>query len=337
MHHLVRCISILLLLVSCNLKDRKRESEFKTDLGEEGNQKVRDRFETFKESGKGCTVPATVPADGKKRSRAIVTGFGLFQDAEYNISGTVVESMMDPSFWPDSVNLMHSPEVFIQNLPNAADGRLDSEDKGVEFVTREITVNGRLLTVCFALVDVYWDLAAAIVIHEIEKFQPDMVFMTGRGAENPIYEWGAINQAKQGPAFESDGSVADESTPVDPTKNFILPPTTMGVEQKAPLLWDNKRLAEATKDEIAKLGYTAEAPSTPGPTNDYICNNISFAVVHAVKGVNVELAGGKIELKIAVPRIPKVGFFHFPRTAKNEKGSVLRWARVLAKSIITEI
>ncbi|MGE0174128.1 MAG: hypothetical protein AB7T49_15125 [Oligoflexales bacterium] len=333
-----KCVLVVFILLACNMKDRKKMSEVQTDLGPVGNEKVYERFEAFKQSGKGCDASLSNPANSKaKRTRVMVTGFGLFQGVDYNISGVVAESMMDPEFWPESTNLFQGPGSPADKLSEASDGRLDSEDQGAKAVTRNISVNGRDLTVCFMLLDVYWDLAGAIVIDQIEKFQPDFVFMTGRGAEEPVYEWGAINNAKHASGFESDGTVAAESTPVNEAYNYVLPTNTIGVSYNAPLLWDNKRLVEVTKDDIAALGFAAIAPPAPRPSNDYICNNISYIVVHAVKGVNVQLAGEKISLKITVPKIPKVGFFHYPAAAKNEKDSVFRWARVIAKTIITEI
>jgi len=68
--------------------------------------------------------------------------------------------------------------------------------------------------------------------------------------------------------------------------------------------------------------------------NDYICNNVSFAVVSGLTGTPVALAGGAINL---APQNTgtQVGFLHYPYAASapgraDDAEQVFGWAKVLA-------
>lgn len=316
------------LLSSCAHEgDRKGAgSETKTDLGPTGNTQVAARFNAYKakraSEATGCRGLTSA-------TRVMVTGFGLFTGVDFNISGLVVQSFADTAFTPEDLALNGTDAIGTAGV--VAAGLIPESAKGGVTSVRQMTIRGKEYEICFVTLDVLWDLAAAIIVQEAEAFQPAMIIMSGRGADQAIFEAGALNDAAVGlPGFSSSGSTQQANAPVGPP---ILP----GRPYKSLMTWNKIALHAAAKPLVHSIGHTVTYAAGPRTTNNYICNNVSYVVLEAVNGAKMELAGGQIKWQPAINSQPKVGFFHYPPSATNERTKVATWVRLLATDIDTEL
>ncbi len=289
-----------------------------TDLGD-GNDDVAKMFESYKKGG-----PRTKKSDAKRR--VMMTGFGLFSGVDYNISGVVVESMASEDFWPTEIlaTAMYAPP----KQENVGKGVLKKKDGGARVWQRTLKVAGEEYEVAFLLLDVLWDLGPAITLYEAQHFQPHLIIMTGRGGKRAVFEGGAVNNATKHPGFRYDGKADGKNRPV---RSFVLDPELTGIEAAIATTWDNQKLADMAREQIQAIGdakFEVVAPAKARPENNYICNNITAAVMHGLKGVDVELAGGKIKLKDVKLPDTRGGFFHYPAAATNKAWHVWQWCSV---------
>jgi hypothetical protein len=260
----------------------------------------------------------------------MITGFGLFSGVEFNISGVVVESMAREAFWPAAVDLA-AP---VGEPPAAAAvgaGRLTERDGGARVWQRALRIDGEEYEVAFLLLDVLWDLAPALVLHEAETFRPDLLLLTGRGGDALVFEGGSVNKAIPHPGFASDGAPDRRNLPRSTT---LLPPDLPGVRADIRATWDGPRLAAAARAFVDAIDPRIEvrAPAGGREENAYICNNLAGVVLHALGGVEVPLAGGAIRLRSTL-RDAKAGFLHYPASAGNGPAEVRGWTRVLARVV----
>jgi hypothetical protein len=247
--------------------------------------------------------------------------------------------MRTSSFWPNEIKLSNPTP---SNLKVKASGQLSSTDDGGSAVNRSLVIDGRQFDVCFLLLDVQWDLAAAILVTEMERFQPQLVIMTGSGGTDAILEGGANNYSLWINGFTSKGKFDDENQPANVVVNDrevhdVLPAKDPGVQSTIAMTWNNQKLKTAIQKQVLQLGFSLLAPAQARQDNQYICNNVSFVVAHAVKGVHLNLAGGEISLQPSIRSHPQVGFFHFPSTSLKTADSVFGWAQILATMIVTAL
>jgi len=214
-----------------------------------------------------CTV-----THATKRPRVLVTGFGRFKTNALNATGLVVSELLDGLDYP-----MTEPPPSGQVDPPGpqtavAHGVIELDDIGE-------------VDLCAMVLPVYWDLAAVLVLAEIEAFAPDFVLMNGiAGARQELWlELGAVNRAK---ATEDGSSILEPLVEGAP----LLP--DLGEEQ---YLRGNlaswQRLQTAASDAIADLADTAAADLVlsdvirgvdlagyPRASNTYLCNNTTYTV-----------------------------------------------------------
>ena len=300
----------------------------KSDLGEQGNLFVAKTFDAYRRLHPEGACRASGP--GK---RAIVTGYGLFSGVPYNISGTVVRSMADPSFWPDRVDLESPP---LAMPASARSGLVSPSDSGAAAFNRTLYIDGERYEACFLVLDVIWDLAGAILIHEESRFKPSVVVMTGRGGDVASFEAGALNRASAFPGYDADGR---------PLGSINVPESAWvvadePVDAELPMTWDPRGLAAAAEAETKALGYSAVGQKAARPDNNYLCNDISFVALHASRNRATSLAGGRILLgSPELPAPPAAGFLHFPAADSAHPDlaaygpGIRAWGRVLAGTI----
>lgn len=310
---------LLALLLSPGPDDVARA----TDLGR-GNEQVKRAYEAYVKGG-----PRLEASEASRR--VLITGFGLFSGVEFNISGVVLQSMADPTFWPTEAKLDALPKPPAKAV---GAGTLTAKDGGARAWQRTLVIDGRTYEVAFLLVDVLWDLGAAITLFEAEHFEPHLIVMTGRGGKAAVFERGALNRAAPYTGFRHDGRPDPTNKPV---AQSVLDPQHPGVEQAIAMSWDNERLAAAARPIVASMraGYEVVAAPAARPDNTYICNNISCVVLHGLQGRKVALAGGAIELEVAGLAETAAGFFHYPARATREPAEVQAWARMLATVVKT--
>lgn len=295
---------------------------YPTDLGSEGNAQVSKRFAAYMAKG-----PRLKASHAKRR--VLITGFGLFAGVDKNISGVVAESMADPAFWPASWQAQKPAVVPEGAAPRS--GHLKESDLGAKAWQRTLTLDGEVVEVGFLVLDVLWDLGAAITLYEANVFRPHLIIMTGRGGPTAVFEAGALNEAVAQPGFAWDGALVPGNKPQRP---HVLPPDLPGVERAIAMRWDNEALAKRARAVLAPLrrGYEVTAPKEARARNTYICNNIACAVLHAAKQGSVQLAGGQVRVAFKPPLDPKsvtAGFFHYPAAARFDREEVATWCGVL--------
>lgn len=317
-------IAISTLWVACG---NNNISHLKTDLGEPGNQEIADLFTAYTKKSAHCTSNGQEP-------RILLTGFGVFQSGGFNISGVVVQSMADEQFWPRE---FVSGESWAGATP-AASGTVAKTSLGGEATMRRLSFNGHSYNVCFLILDVKWDLAGAILLHEMKLFKPNAIVMTGLGANNNLgfFEGGAINSATYSSGYHGDGAVDDNNRPI---ASYILPDVNQpnAPVDEIPMTWDALALAAKGKDLVKEIdeGHKLRGLTAARENNNYICNNISYITMSALNGRTVLLAGRKIQINSESQHIP-AGFFHYPLNATGHSQSVFGWAAMWA-SLIPEL
>lgn len=297
------------------------KSEFKTDLGD-GNQVVADRFALYRaKSGPHCT------STGNGR-RVIVTGFGLFSRADFNPSGVIAASLSQ-GYWPAS---FAAPTP--ADLPEPGTDRLEEADYGGRAHVSSLTIEGKSYEVCTLLLEVVWDLAASIIMHEAAGFSPELIIMAGRD-KNPdtvTFEHHSFNKAQvRASSYASDGSEWD----IAPVQGFVLP--ALAEDARVDHHWDNAALARGAQQFIAARGYTAVGNANEDPAT-YICNNVSFVLMNAMDGTPISLAGdliGHAELRYTPGSFAarKGGFMHLPLNAGASRAEIYDWVKVVAHTI----
>ncbi|HXT00868.1 MAG TPA: hypothetical protein VN915_09360 [Elusimicrobiota bacterium] len=300
----------------------------KSDLGEQGNLFVAKTFSAYRRLHPEGACRAAGPG-----TRVLVTGYGLFSGVPYNVSGTVVRSMADPAFWPERVEL-DEPSLAALKTPRA--GLVLPADAGAAAFNRSLYIDGKRYEACFLVLDVIWDLAGAIVVHEESRFKPEVVVMTGRGGSEASFEAGALNRASPFPGYDADGKPLGSINV--PESKWVVADEPADAE--LPMTWDALALAEAAAPRASRLGYSAIGQARARPENNYLCNDVSFVALHASRNRPTSLAGGLVLLgSPELPRTPAVGFLHFPAVDAEHPdlaayaSGIDGWARILAGTI----
>jgi pyrrolidone-carboxylate peptidase len=298
-----------------------------TELGDAGDDYVASAFAAYRAAHPGGACRAA--GSGK---RVLVTGYGQFLGAAYNVSGTVVRAMADPAFWPERVT---TGEPGRPLRPDAAPGKPAAADHGGAAYNRTIFIDGERYEACFLVLDVVWDFAAAIIVSEESAFKPQTVVMTGRWSDSLSVEAGALNKTDAVPGYDSDGNPLDDLNRA--RSPWVLPDDPVGAE--VAMNWDARALAKASAADAKTLGYPAVGQAKARPGNDYLCNNVSYVALRAAEHRPVSLAGGRIVLDPPeFERKPVTGFLHFPAVDSAHALSgygqgVYDWGRVLARTI----
>jgi len=353
-------------MISISACRTSSSSDPKTELGPVGNAMVVSQFKKYKNKADHCDSTGS-------GTRIIFTGFGLFssppknkQNVAYNISGLISRFMATTTTFPSIVNTETTTIADSLSTTNfAAFSHMPADAYGAIITQREITIDQKQVTVCFILLDVIWDQAAAIILYESTLFKPERIIMGGLKAGEKVYglfEAGAVNNATVLQGFNPDGSPNLNNIPVADTSNDfpILPRGDQGVEQTIAMTWDAKALATFVSPLVESIPrnnqtkiFKVRGEDSARPSNDYICNNISFVILHALKGAVVNLAGGNLRFGPAQTRpaptsdvefieitkelrdsVTSAGFFHYPDTGTDEGRTVFGWSKVLAKTMV---
>lgn len=195
-------------------------------------------------------------AGQRSRPRVLVSGFGRFPAHDVNATATLVCALagVEPPRVPAvalEAGLVDDPSRhvvvadFVMDLPRAG------------------AVDARAI-----VLPVFWDVAAVVLLREIDAFQPDVVMMNGIGRdEQPIVlEQGALNRA----AAREDGSLrvrssGDEIVIGGPAVRVL------GCAAREVALAAGMELGEARAD------------------NAYLCNQLAYLVDHAMARPRVPL------------------------------------------------
>ena len=208
------------------------------------------------------------------RPRVLVTGFGRFRSNRTNATGQAVSALLEQLDYPMS----DPPQP----------GQIDppGPQTAVALGTIQLPTVGEV-DVCAMVLPVFWDLAAALVLEEIEAFDPDFVMMNGiASSSQPLWlELGAVNEASTLP----DGSNILTTVP----GSLLITGEDAERTRGNLLSWDAVKAAAV--QAIDERGATIEAgvPLTalldgarlagfPRSSNTYLCNNTTYTVGYAM-------------------------------------------------------
>lgn len=314
------------------------ESNFQTDLGLTGNARVLRNFQAYIENSTGGCHGL-----GSGRPRLLISGFGPFNRSR-NISGAVVGVLQRRSLWPDRIDWpstgeFSAPEFAPDDLP----GRW-----GAWAVQRTLSFDGREYDVCLLKLTVEWDFAAAVILHEAEKFRPDFILMTGYGSDltGVRLESAALNKTRRLSGFDPQGRALGEVN--SPVSEWILP-SELNPPDVLPMNWNAQRIAQMNGRRLNQVSeslgrtesrtrWTFVPVRGADPLNDYICNNVSYAVLAGLRSEVLPLAGGKLILRPRFAKTPAAAFMHYPYEANvSSVDEVWTWAHVLMSVATTAV
>ena len=120
------------------------------------------------------------------KPRVLISGFGLFQGAHGNISGSVVRNLGD---WEVTPSILDAAEWF-KLSPRS--GVLRESEAPVRQTLRTLEISGREIEFCFLELSVQWTESAMALCLAALEFAPDLVVMTGQTRGAGVIEAGAL-------------------------------------------------------------------------------------------------------------------------------------------------
>ena len=249
-------------------------------------------------------------------------------------------SMANPAFWPEKTVLRTAQRGTASSFKHS-----DAVTRnGVHIRNRTIELDSTTYEVCFLLLDVQWDLAASIILHEAGIFKPDLVIMSGMNGREPLalyFETGAVNEATLSSGFSSDGRRVANNLPAGQDTRVLQ---NLPADQRMLMTWNAIDLAAATGSVVVSISRDVKYTSVSAgirTSNDYICNNVSYAVTAGLTGNDIKLAGGLISIP-GQNTGTKVGFIHYPYESSaagraDNPEQVFGWNKVLATVFRSEL
>jgi len=242
----------------------------------------------------GPEDPEAVDPMEPQRPRVLVAGYGRFGSNRTNATGQTVSALL--------------PELEYPMTDRPPSGEVDEPgpQTAVGLGSIELPLSGAV-DVCAMIIPVYWDLAAILVLKEIEAFNPDFVLMNGiAGGRQPLWiELGSVNSAM---------SSTDGSGVLEPEQGSPLIPYATEDERLRGLLlsWEAVRgaaetaisdRADAVQDgeALENILSGAKLAGFPRASNTYLCNNVAYTV-----GYLMDHAGQTTRL--LEPSHPREGF-----------------------------
>jgi hypothetical protein len=248
----------------------------------------------------------------------ILTGFGLWSTLKVNYSGFLIDNLASAHFQP---SVRAHPFGFSDQALRTG---VLHPGEGVRISNRILTLtDGQQVSACLIIADVSWDYAGAVIANEMSRFQPNAVIMLGVSA-HAYLEAGAVKSIDDRPGYDSTGRPDPDNTESNQwlVQNPMTPPVLS-------MNWDNHRLVRLLRPYLKALDLHVLTPDHARPTNDYICNNVSYLALASALSLPLTLAGGKIHLTPAVRSHPKVGFFHLPEGATADLLHLRKYTQLL--------
>lgn len=218
-------------------------------------------------------LPRCGGADSGGRPRVLVTGFGRFLENKENATGRMVAALVPGLEYP----LTSAPEA----------GEVDDPQAQTRVARATIALEGvGEVDVCGMVLPVFWDVAALLVLAEVQAFEPDMVLMNGiAGARQPLWlELGSVNEAVALPdgsgtlaPVETGSKLVEEAPDADRARGLML----SWEDVKAGVEAARAGLAEETDASGFRFGDVLTGvrfAGFPRSSNTYLCNNTTYAV-----------------------------------------------------------
>ncbi len=277
------------------------------------------------------------------RPRMFLAGFASMH-GKLNPSGTVIDAMSKGTFWPGGV--ITATAGTFDTITDSSD--LACTDNRARIVSRALIIDGVEFTACLAILPVAWDLAAAIVVDEMELFRPDVVLLVGQNGNDNAFRIEAFaHNGTSSPALDESGVYG---------KQKVLP-YPLDLADDLYFGWDAAMLAARVSCLVGNLNCSSLPSATApcgalqpgGGSGGFVCNNVAYVAVVAKAGVEVCLASpigtkdedtckyATIRRRIDVPLANTiVGFVHLPTDLLlADPGNIELTARVLARIAAT--
>jgi pyrrolidone-carboxylate peptidase len=290
---------------------------------------------------------AKASALSSRRPRVLVTGFGRFLSNVHNATGEMVTRLVPNMKYP----LTAKPEEGWVDPPGP--------QTVVKLATTSWPKSGEV-DVCAMVLPVFWDLAAALVLAEIDAFSPDLVVMNGvAGSRQPLWlEMGAINHADanedgSGNLYAVDGPVVSTAAKSEYGRANLLSWQPVKEAMVAAIEEHGDVIAAADADGVVnETRFDEILPGVafagyPRTSNTYLCNNTTYTVGyvmdHPQKTVRLmEPSESKYGSGLAVMHklnrsfVPRV-FVHWPSELVHSAAQLDAGAAVLAAGIDAQL
>jgi hypothetical protein len=262
------------------------------------------------------------------RPRVLVTGFGRFLESTTNATGMMVSRLVPGGHYP----VTHAPPP----------GAVDAPEPQTSVTSATVTLPKiGPVDVCTMVLPVYWDLAAILVIKELDSFAPNLVMMNGiAGTEQTVWlELGSVNRAM---SLEDGSDVLKPKPPQGQSFAPLVPGAAKSDTLRGLVLsWGTveaaARVSIKAREGVIEAGRTfgsialgAELGGFPRSGNTYLCNNLSYLVNYAMAypgraltllQASRPLAGKTNRVRVALSRdlraTPRV-FVHWPSTLAGQ-------------------
>ncbi len=346
-------LTLLLMVGACGVLPADRNSEVATHLGAIGNKEMRKRFNDYQAKSEHCPPPSH-----PNERRVLVTGFGLFsyppinpQREPFNLSGVLAATAVEANVGDGFLDHFAAERL-------ASQSHLRNQDRGARLrVGHWRAEYDTPVTVCSLVLTVQWDLAAAIILAEAQRFVPESILMMGLGGRQStvVLETGALNRASVSAGFDEQGRLDGSNFPeIQDGELFpAILPSRLDPPDSVSLTWNAHKAAQLLNHAIAveSLEWVDGFSVATGASsqNDYICNNVAYLVRVGAMGQRLELANGAVQFdralthEIRTPETPMVvtysrdflnapptvGFMHVPLRGQDDRSSIQRWQKML--------
>lgn len=281
----------------------------KTDLRENGNSYVLDQHRNFLKK-----TPRCQPQE-EESYRVIIQGFSLFSKLSMNISGAVVDTLGGLALNQRSL--------------------LKPSDFGSRVSFKKIELEGKKIELCLIVSEVLWDLAAANLIAVANEFKPDLIILSGKGGKKATIETGARNESNSQSGYLSNGS---NSGPLNRPRSKRIDPRYKS-SKIIKSTWHYEKILKSIEPLINMLDHKVILGAEGRASNNYICNNIHYALLQSATEGNIELAGGLLRPSFNLEELPAIGFFHYPSKSLQEdkEKELTKWSLVIKEIIKAQL
>ncbi len=236
--------------------------------------------------------------------KILITGFGPFLTNKANFTGWLLQNLADEKIFHPNANLkLLSVPGNLKLNPESPFAPLIKKRK---FKFDDIACDMTLVTTA-----VQWKLSADQVLTELQDDNYDFVLMLGIAKEYFIFETGAKNQTSTLSGFDLHGN-PDKRLP----EEKIIPSLPMGYEYN--FSWPQKNIQNELETLILTNGFQIQKTISARDDNRYICNDVSFRVLHFLQSQKTK---------------PVTGFLHFPNNVNFDHKN-LSFSTLLISEVI---
>lgn len=259
------------------------------DLGKAGNIYGYKQYTSYVKKTNHCITTRS------ENPRIIITSFGAWEKRKNNLSSTLLNefaseelTLTDDSFFGETLN-------------------------------KTITIKNKSIDVCFIKLAVAWDISSAILIHETERFQPELVIMMGDGLKGKLMiETKARNLTAMLTGFNYKGN---ELGALNTPKGFSSITGKFRASRYMNMNWNYKKLKKSLLSIIEDhpAPFEIQLNKRHMKSNSFICNALSYTFLQAINNNNISLFKKKLKIYPTFKKRIVTGFLHLPDLEEEER------------------